>query len=182
MSSIDELDAPVPGPGASPGIATCDLLVLGVGNVMMGDEGVGVKVARNLIKDYEFPPGVEVVDGGTGGLALLSFILHAREVLVIDAVEAGAEPGSIFIFPARSIQERKGIMTSLHDMGILDVLSTAGLLGGNPPATVIGVQPAKMDEFGGGLSPRVANKIPRVTELVLEHLEKAGHPARAKGS
>jgi len=181
MSSLNELDAPGTTPGASMDNFMCEVLVLGVGNVMMGDEGIGVEVARNLLQNYIFPPEVDVVDGGTGGLALLSFIRSARQVLVIDAIEAAAEPGSIFIIPADRIQEKEGIRTSLHDMGIIDVLITADLLGSRPPATIIGVQPGKMDEFGGGLSREVGGKVDRVTQLVLEQLAEAGFPPRKKG-
>ena len=159
-----------------------EVLVLGVGNVMMGDEGLGVQVARNLLQNFTFPPEVEVVDGGTGGLALLSYIRSARRVIVIDAIQAGAEPGSIFMFDSDQLEESNGVKTSVHDIGIIDVLNTAGLLDDRPPATIIGVQPGKMDEFGGGLSPKVGDKVDRVIQLVLDYLAEAGFSPRPKGA
>ncbi len=183
MSRLNELDAPgAEAPGASMNNqAMFEVLVLGVGNVMMGDEGLGVQVARNLLQNYVFPPEVEVIDGGTGGLSLLSYIRSARRVIVIDAIQAGAEPGSIFMFDSDQLEETGGVKTSVHDIGIIDVLKTAGLLDDRAPATIIGVQPGKMDEFGGGLSPEVGDKIGRVIQMVLDHLAEAGFFPRAKG-
>ncbi|GBE58426.1 hydrogenase 2 maturation protease [bacterium BMS3Abin01] len=184
MSSLNELDAPgAEAPGASMNNQSMfEVLVLGVGNVMMGDEGLGVQVARNLLQNFTFPPEVEVVDGGTGGLALLSYIRSARRVIVIDAIQAGAEPGSIFMFDSDQLEESNGVKTSVHDIGIIDVLNTAGLLDDRPPATIIGVQPGKMDEFGGGLSPKVGDKVDRVIQLVLDYLAEAGFSPRPKGA
>ena len=183
MSRLNELDAPgAEAAGASmTNQAQFEVLVLGVGNVMMGDEGLGVQVARNLLQNYVFPPEVEVIDGGTGGLSLLSYIRSARRVIVIDAIQAGAEPGSIFMFDSDQLEETGGVKTSVHDIGIIDVLKTAGLLDDHAPATIIGVQPGKMDEFGGGLSPEVGDKIGRVIQMVLDHLAEAGFFPRAKG-
>jgi hydrogenase maturation protease len=147
----------------------------------MGDEGFGVRAARALIQRYMFPPGVEVVDGGTGGLALLPLIRTAENLLVIDAIDAGAEPGSIFFFDASELEEREKTKISLHDMGIMDVVNTACLLGSCPPTTIIGVQPGKMDEFGAGLSGAVSCRVERVLELVLEYLDEYSLRPQAKG-
>ncbi len=181
MSSLNELDAPGLRPGASSANRKNDVLVLGVGNVMMGDEGLGVHVVRHLLERYIFPPGVEVVDGGTGGLALLPFIQSSRFVIIVDALDAEAEAGSIFMCDASRIEQETGVRTSLHDTGILDVINTAGLLGERPDAVIIGVQPLKMDEFGGGLTEPVAGSIERVCELVCEHLEERGLSPHPKG-
>lgn len=179
---MNELDAPGLRPGASSTNRINEVLVLGVGNIMMGDEGFGVHVARHLLDAYFFPPGVDVVDGGTGGLALLPLVQAVKLVLIIDVIEAGAEAGSIFMFDSRDIEEKQGTRTSLHDTGILDVIDTAGLVGERPEAIVIGVQPLKMDEFGAGLSPVVAASIERVTELVCEQLDARDMAPHPKGN
>lgn len=154
------------------------VLVLGVGNVMMGDEGLGVHVVRRLMAEFIFPPAVEVVDGGTSGLALLPVIRRCQQALIVDAIEANAKPGSIFMFNAEEIDEPSTAKLTLHDISILEVLKTAALLGDRPPATIIGVQPGKMDEFGRGLSQAVKSKVPRVMEIVIKILAAEGLDAR----
>lgn len=181
MRTSDDMLAPGTLPGARSTEFDNEVLVLGVGNVMLGDEGLGVHIARHLLDTYIFPPGIEIIDGGTGGLALLPFIRSARRVIVVDAIETGAEPGSIFMFDAGEIEEIEKTRISLHDMGIMDVLNTAGILGDQPEATIIGVQPEKMDDFGAGMSEAVCASMTRVVELVLEQLRLEGLSPRPKG-
>lgn len=175
-------------PGHEPGDdavsdAKFRVLVLGVGNDMMGDEGVGVRAVRELSSRYNFPPDVRIMDGGVGGLSLLPTIRDADEVLIIDAVDARARPGSIFMFNSDEIEiaditER----LSMHDTGIVDVIRTAALMEESIDATIIGVQPKKMDEFGGGLSRPVEKNLGRVVEIVCDLLASRGYPPREKGS
>lgn len=171
-----------PGEMVAPGEGI-QVLVLGVGNDMMGDEGIGVRVARELNEKYTFPHGVRVVDGGVGGLTLLPLIRAADEVLIVDAVDARAKPGSIFMFNAGDIDTADfSERLSVHDTGILDVVHTAALMKDRLDATIIGVQPKKMDEFGGGLSRPVAKNLDRVVEIVCDLLRSRGYPPEAKGS
>lgn len=154
--------------------ADTSILVLGVGNVMMGDEGVGVIATRKLLDEFRFPPGVEIVDGGTGGLSLVPLIRSADRAIIIDAVEAGSKPGSIFMFNSDEVDGHPDAKLTIHDMGILEVLKTASLKGDCPPATIIGVQPGKTDELGAGLSRKVQSSLARVTNIVLDLLVNAG--------
>lgn len=158
------------------------VLVLGVGNDMMGDEGVGVRVARELNKSYAFPGEVEVVDGGVGGLALLPLIRSADEVVIIDAIDASARAGSIFMFNSEELDYAQEPKLSLHDTGIMEVLKTAALMNEELGATIIGVQPKKMDEFGAPLSKPVARNLDRVIEIVLDLLASKGLHAEPRGS
>lgn len=78
-----------------------EILVLGVGNVLLTDEGVGVRVVHELMARYDFPPNVKVVDGGVLGLALSGTMMEAQRVIVVDAVRGGEEPGTVYRFPGR---------------------------------------------------------------------------------
>ena len=149
---------------------------------MMGDEGVGVRVIRRLLEDYILPPGVDAVDGGTGGLSLLPLIRESGRVILVDALDAGAKPGSIFLLEAADIEETPRLRLSLHDTGILDVLRSASLLDGRAPATVIGIQPARMDEFGGELSEIVENRMEDVLGMILEMLAAEGLEPHPRGN
>lgn len=158
------------------------LLVVGVGNEMMGDEGVGVRVVRELIDSFVFPDTVAVVDGGLSGMSLLPMIRAAEEVVIIDAVEAAAKPGSIFMFNSEEVEIADPERLSVHDAGIREVIRNAALMGDALDATIIGVQPKKLDDFGGGISKPVAKNINRVIEIVLDLLASKGFTLEPKGA
>lgn len=146
-------------------------VILGVGNVLLSDEGIGVHVANELMK-MDLPPGVSVVEGGTDGFSLLNIITDADRLIVVDAVKGGAEPGSIYRFDANEIRSvPSGFKTSVHQVGILEVIDLSGLIGKTPRTTVIGIEP-KSFEMSLELSPEVMEKVPRIIELVLEELKQ----------
>jgi hydrogenase maturation protease len=134
-------------------------VIAGIGNLLMGDDGVGIHAVRELQKDPS--PGIEVVDVGTAIVRSLSAFEHARRVLVIDAVRAGGRPGSIYILDGHAVDRRKH-PTSLHLIGLPEAM---GLLGGGvtPEVTILGVEPAWVD-YGTELSPAVQAVLPEVVE------------------
>jgi hydrogenase maturation protease len=147
------------------------IVILGVGNLLLSDEGVGVHVAHELMK-MSLPPEVTVVEGGTDGFGLLNIIMDANRLIVIDAVKGDAAPGSIYRFDIGEVRNcPSGFKTSVHQIGILEVLDLSGLIGKTPYTTVIGVEPKSL-EMGMELSPEIKAKIPRVIELILDELKK----------
>lgn len=146
------------------------LLVLGVGNVLLRDEGVGVHAVKELMK-RSYPPEVEIVDGGTGGMGLLYFIEDASRLIIIDAVNGGAAPGTIFRFTPEDLEDSLLVSgQSLHDVSLLDVLYLAKVTGVLPPTVIFGVQPAEIS-WGTELSSAVAASLPRLLELVHKEIE-----------
>ena len=146
-------------------------VILGVGNVLLSDEGIGVHVANEL-STMELPPGVSVVEGGTDGFRLLNIITETDRLIVIDAVKGGAEPGSIYRFNVDDVKNvPSGFRTSVHQVGILEVIDLSGLIGKTPKTTIIGVEPKSL-EMSLELTPEIKAKIPRIIELVFEELEK----------
>jgi hydrogenase maturation protease len=149
------------------------IVILGVGNLLLSDEGVGVHVANELMK-MSLPPEISVVEGGTDGFGLLNIITEADRLIVIDAVKGNAAPGSIYRFDVGEVRNcPSGFKTSIHQIGILEVLDLSGLIGKTPYTTIIGVEPKSL-EMGMELSPEIKAKIPRVTELILDELKKLG--------
>ena len=147
------------------------IVILGVGNVLLSDEGVGVHVANELIK-MELPANVSVVEGGTDGFRLLNVITEADRLIVVDAVKGGGEPGTIYRFDINDVRNSPpGFKTSVHQIGILEVIDLSGLIGKTPHTTVIGVEPKSL-EMSLELSPEIKDKVPRVIELVLEDMKK----------
>lgn len=147
------------------------IVILGVGNLLLSDEGVGVHVANELLK-MELPPGVSVVEGGTDGFRLLNVITEADRLIVIDAVKGGAEPGSIYCFDIDEVRNcPSGFKTSVHQIGILEVIDLSGLVGKTPHTTVIGIEPKSL-EMSMELSPEVKSRIPKIIELIFKELKK----------
>jgi hydrogenase maturation protease len=144
-------------------------VILGIGNILLSDEGIGVHVANELMQ-RELPPEVSVVEGGTDGFRLLNVITEADRLIVIDAVRGGDKPGTIYRFDIDDVRNSpSGFKTSVHQIGILEVIDLSGLIGKTPHTTVIGVEPKSL-EMGLELSPEIMAKVPRVIELVLEEL------------
>jgi len=151
-------------------ISPPNIVILGIGNLLLSDEGVGVHVANELM-EMDLPEGVSVVEGGTDGFRLLNIITEADRLIVIDSVKGGAAPGSIYRFHLDDIKNcPTGFKTSVHQIGILEVINMSGLIGKTPLTTVIGIEPLSLD-MGMELSPEIREKIPRIIELVLDELK-----------
>jgi hydrogenase maturation protease len=147
------------------------IVILGIGNILLSDEGIGVHVVNELMK-MEFPPGVSIVEGGTDGFRLLNVITETERLIVIDAVRGGAAPGSIYRFDIDEIKNvPSGFKTSVHQIGILEVIDLSGLIGKTPHTTVIGIEPKSL-EMSMELSREVKTKIPRIIELIKEEIQK----------
>ena len=146
-------------------------VILGIGNVLLSDEGIGVHVANELMQ-RELPPEVSVVEGGTDGFRLLNVITEADRLIIVDAVRGGDKPGTIYRFDIKDVRNSpSGFKTSVHQIGILEVIDLSGLIGKTPHTTVIGIEPKSL-EMSLELSPEIMAKVPRVIELVLEELKK----------
>lgn len=150
-------------------VPSSSTLILGVGNILLGDEGIGVRVIEAM-KDIDFPGDVEILDGGTASLDLLQILDGRKKVIIIDAVQGGEEPGTLYRFTPEDIRANRPVSTSLHQVGLLETLSTLEL-SGNPPQdiTIFGIEPENID-WSLELSPEIAAVIPRVIELVLDDI------------
>jgi len=147
------------------------ILVLGVGNLLLKDEGVGVHVARRLL-DMDLPPRVEVLEGGTAGLDLLDAIEGREKVIVVDAVQTGQPPGTLYRFSRDDIEERPKQRMSLHDIDMTDLLKLSDLLGGEKPAevVVIGVEARDIETASMELSPEIEAQVPTLIDLVIREI------------
>jgi hydrogenase maturation protease len=146
------------------------ILVLGVGNLLLSDEGVGVHVAQRMMT-MNMPPEVRVVEGGTDGFGLVNVITEADRMILIDAVKGGGQPGSIYRFEIEDCPPYPDIFkTSVHQISILEVINLSSLIGSTPRTTIIGIEPACM-EMGMELSPAVEARVPRVIQMIKEEVE-----------
>ncbi len=144
-------------------------LVLGVGNILLGDEGVGVRVIQAM-KEKKLPGNVELLDGGTASLDLLDSLSNREKVIIVDAVKGGGKPGTLYHFSLCDITAERKNLNSLHQIGLLETLAMAEYLGCAPHhVTIYGIEPKKVD-WGLELSPEVAAVVPRVIELLMAEL------------
>ena len=151
------------------------VLVLGVGNILLSDEGVGVRVVEALQR-MKLPDGVEVLDGGTASMALLDSLSNRETVIVVDAVNGKHDPGTIYRFTNGDISVQKKVVTSLHQLELVDALTQVEFLGCSPREVVLyGIEPKDMSA-GLELTAEVEAAIPRVIELVLGELKKSALP------
>lgn len=150
------------------------VLVLGIGNLVMSDDGVGVKVVQKLQREYRFAETVEIMDGGTLGLDLLPKLEGIERLIVVDAVETGHEPGTCVRLVGEELPIALETKVSPHQMGLKDLLSVAELIGHSPREMVlIGVQPGSI-EMDTELTPEVEAKVDELARMVLDELETWG--------
>jgi hydrogenase maturation protease len=146
-----------------------DILILGIGNILLKDEGVGVHVV-NKLKEMPLPDNIEVLDGGTAGLDLVDFIAGRKKLVVIDAVNAGGKPGTIYRLTEENLNIKPKAIMSFHEIDFMDALLMSETMGGKPEEiVVIGVEPKDMSG-GVELSPEIEERIPRIIELLMNEL------------
>jgi len=149
------------------------IVVLGIGNELLSDEGIGVHVVRELKKMNILPTEIEVIEGGTEGFGLINIIIESDRLIIIDSLKGGSKPGTIYKFNIEEALNTPDLFkTSVHQIGILEVINLSGLIGKTPETTVIGVEPMDV-RAGMELSPEIKVKIPRIIELVREEIEQS---------
>ena len=145
------------------------ILVLGVGNILLGDEGVGVRVVDRLMNE-PLPPNVEVCDGATAGADLIDLVAGRDKVIIIDAAQTGAPPGTIFRFTPGQVESDASVILSLHEIGVMEAVHMAGILGDGPKEVVIFAVAPKTISPQLQLSPEIRAVIPRIMDIVKREL------------
>ncbi|GCL66892.1 HyaD/HybD family hydrogenase maturation endopeptidase [Veillonella tobetsuensis] len=150
------------------------IVVLGVGNILLTDEGLGVHVVKELKENYNFTPEISLIDGGTMGMELLTYMRAMKRILLIDAINGGEAPGTVYEFPHRELEQYFTEHISVHEVGMQDILRIRAIQE-NPleDAIVIGVEPESL-EIGFEPSAPVQAVLPEVKERVLRVLRNWG--------
>jgi hydrogenase maturation protease len=157
-------------------------VVIGVGNPLMGDDGLGLAALAQLRNEWEIPAEVELVDGGTWGMNLLPVIEDAERLLLIDAINADAPPGTEVTIPRHRLPRYLATKISPHQVDLADVLALAELRGTLPARTMaIGLQPAKV-ELSSELSEVLRCRLDVLLAGVVRQLENWGHRCIPKGA
>jgi len=150
-------------------------VVIGLGNPLMGDDGLGLTALARLRAEWNLPSDVELIDGGTCGMNLLPIIEDAERVLLIDAIEAGAAPGTEIVIARERLPRYLSTKLSSHQVDLRDVLALAELRGTLPQETAaVGLQPACV-EMSDKLSDPLCGRINDLVTRVVGVLESWGH-------
>jgi len=146
-----------------------DFLIIGIGNPIMSDDGIGVHAVRYL--EGRLPDDVELIEGSVYCADLLPFLENRRKVVFIDGIDAGAEPGTFFRFSPDEVRNQKrNEPVSLHDFGVYELITAAKLLDQCPEDIILLVVQVKNVEIGEELSQEVREAIPRIHRLLLDEL------------
>lgn len=157
-----------------PASSGLSVLVLGIGNLVMSDDAVGVIVAQRLQKEYRFADNVEIMDGGTLGLDLLPKLENITNLIMIDAVETGKAAGTCVRLSGQELPIALQTKVSPHQMGLKDLLAVSELMGHSPKEMVlIGVQPGSI-EMEVGLTPEVEAQLETLVANVIAELSRWG--------
>ncbi|QGM44373.1 HyaD/HybD family hydrogenase maturation endopeptidase [Methylocystis heyeri] len=151
-------------------------LILGIGNILWGDEGFGVRAVEEFHRRYDVTGDVTVLDGGTQGLYLVQFVREADDLIVFDAIDYGLTPGTLKIVRDEEVPKFTGSKKmSLHQTGFQEVLSAADLLGDYPQRlALIGCQPLDLENWGGPLTAPVRGAIDLAVEAASGLLNEWG--------
>jgi len=149
-------------------------IVLGLGNTLHSDDGIGPQAIEKLRSDPRVPKDISLIEGGTLGLELLTYIWDCSYLLVLDAVDVGQPPGTLVRMSSQELQTLPG-KASAHQLGVADLLVALRVLAKQPPQVVLlGVQPAST-EWGTELSPAVAAVLPALADAVVAELCRRPH-------
>jgi hydrogenase maturation protease len=154
------------------------ITILGVGNILLTDEGVGVRVIEELERNFSFPSNVNLYDGGTGGLSLLSVIETTDYLIVVDSVLVGEPPGTITKFNFEDLPSGLTRKLSSHEIDMIEVLNVAQALEKRPPTVIIGIQPKDISSYSTELT--IGEHIPKLVECILTELKSLGIEVETK--
>lgn len=144
------------------------VVVIGVGNLLLKDEGVGIHVVKAL-QEIGLPPDVKLIDGGTSP-DLIAYTKAGDKLIIIDAARAGGAPGTIYRFRPEDLAPETGTLTSAHELGVKQDLELMSLLGNEPAEIIIiGVEPDEIDS-GLELSAVLQKRLPEIVKIVLKEI------------
>jgi len=145
-----------------------EVLILGIGNILHKDDGLGVFIVNEMSTTVSDLPGnVEIFDGGISGYDLLPVMSGRKKIVIVDALKTNDKPGSIYRFSAKHLADCNNKF-SLHDMGVKKLVDMLMIMGEKPEVEVIGIVPEDIQSLAIGISESVKNSIPKAVECILE--------------
>lgn len=156
------------------GPPTPQITVLGVGNILLSDEGVGVRVVEQLDRRYQFPDNVQILDGGVLGVRLMGVIGSTDILIVVDAVKNQQPPGTLYRLADEEVPRRVLAKQSMHQLDLPEVLALCSAIDRNPHTVVVGVEPEDITSMKVELTPTIADRVDDLVGMVLTELDRLG--------
>lgn len=152
---------------------TPQITILGVGNILLSDEGVGVRVVEQLDQCYQFPDNVQILDGGVLGVRLMGVIGNTDILIVVDAVKNHQAPGTLYRLADEEVPRRVLVKQSMHQLDLPEVLALCSAIDKNPhTVVVVGVEPEDITSMNVELTPTIAATLDDLVGMVLTELDR----------
>lgn len=150
------------------------MLILGVGNILFSDEGLGVRAVEHLRDHAALPAHIRLLDGGTLGIRLMADIMDCDLLLVLDAVLGHGEPGSLYRLEGDGLRNSLSFCDSMHQTDLVDTLLLCELAGHRPETIVFGLEPADITTLNDEPTPVISARLPDLAGAALEELRQRG--------
>lgn len=157
------------------------ITVLGLGNILLRDEGLGVRVVERLSARYAFDDNVELLDGGVLGMRLIGIVSACDVLIVTDAICNGEAPGTLYRLEGDQVPRRVLAKHSLHQLDFPEVLAICETIDHRPETVILGMEPEDTTTMEVALTPTVAGNLDRLEEMVLAELDRLGAGYRLAG-
>jgi hydrogenase maturation protease len=157
------------------------IMIMGIGNLLLSDEGFGIRVIEKLEREYEFAGNISVVDGGVLGINLLGIMSEADELIVVDVIRNNGKPGDLYRIDHEDIPNRIRAKNSLHQVDFLEALTLCRYgLDKEPHTVILGVEPQDIETFSIELTPAVQARMDDIIQKVLEEAARLGGEYRKR--
>ena len=150
------------------------ITVLGLGNILLRDEGLGVRAVERLAERYDFADNVTLLDGGVLGMRLMGIVAACDVLIVVDAISNQGAPGTLYRLAGDQVPRRVLAKHSLHQLDFPEVLALCETIDHRPETVVLGMEPEDVTTMELNLSPVVAANLDRLAEMVLAELDRLG--------
>jgi hydrogenase maturation protease len=158
------------------------ITILGVGNILYRDEGVGIRAVERIERLYDFPDHIVPVDGGVLGVNLMGIIAQADKLIVIDAVYNGGRPGDLHRLVGDQIPKRIVAKNSLHQVDLLEALTLVNAIDKHPETVIVGIEPLDIETLDVELTPLIASRLDDLVAMALKEVEGFGGSYRPKAA
>ena len=149
-------------------------IVIGVGNLLFKDEGVGIAAAKYLEENYEFDDSLEVMDGGTLGFKLMTYFQEYDNVLILDTVSIEDKPGEVFRLPSDVLLGLGTYRKTAHEVEIVEMLEICSVLEKHAEVTILGIIPEDIESVKIGLTQTIEDRLPLLIDQALKDIEALG--------
>lgn len=159
-----------------------DTIVIGVGNVLFKDEGIGIYASEYIRQNYLLDDGVEVIDGGTLGFKLMTYFQDYKNVIILDTVSINDEAGSVFRLPSEELMGLGKYRKTAHEVEVLEMLEIVSVLDSHATVTIIGIVPEDIESVGIGLTKKMEESFEFFVDTTIKEIESLGFKATKKAN